>query len=178
MRFSVWLLPDAASRAALEPLLAAARGRRPRFAPHLTIGSATGAIDAALVRHVRAQSPSASAVVLRVVRVRTGRTWSRSIFLELAPSRALERLTRRMLSGPLADANAPPFPHVSLAYGAPAGERRRLATRLRGSGLPRRLAFDAVAIARTGRGPESSHDVRDWRTVRRIRLAARTSASS
>lgn len=158
--WSLWLQPEQAEAAALEPVIArlAAAYGTDVFAAHLTLlGPLERDTDAAVAGLGRV-ADSLSPLLVRFDEIRCEPAWHRSIYLAAAPSAALWQAAEagaRAFSVP----GQPEFlPHVSLQYSElPIAQKLRLAVSLELQ-LPLSIRFDRLSLWRT-----EGSQARRWR---------------
>lgn len=170
-RYSVWLLPAVAHRAAFRATIAElseAHGG-PTFDPHVTVYAGEAPESPDPQRALDRISHRVRGFELAVAGVDGSQLWSRTLFVALQPDPVLDVMSQRAKAELGAASPYRLDPHLSLAYrenmpwSAKASFRRTYAP------PAPRLRFDGLRLVAAG--PEGWADVPAWRTVAEVELA-------
>ncbi|WP_300031599.1 2'-5' RNA ligase family protein [uncultured Roseobacter sp.] len=166
---SVWLLPEAQVLAALQEEIRAlsAGGDQPVFCPHVTVAGDLAGRPENTARICRALFADTGPVAVRVTDAEVGETFFMSLFLRLEVP-GLLRARHSDLYAELKKPSVDPWqPHISLAYGMAADDRRaQTRARLAGAFKGARFHLTDLVVARS----PSTLPIASWSGLNRIRL--------
>jgi hypothetical protein len=162
-RVSFWLLPAEEDRLIFEAIIArlASAYDAPVFAPHVTLYSGEyadhedpGAILAQAIRGM-------DSVALTVESIRTTRAFTKTLFVQFAPSEPLNALSDRLRQRSAMPSGYRLDPHLSLLYKhMPEADQQRVAETI---SLPQtQVSFDAVAGNVSPTPTRTRDDVERW----------------
>lgn len=163
-----WLVPARPERDLFAELIRilAVELKAPRFEPHLTIflGPDTKTVRGALKKIKN------DPVRLRVRGLAASGEYSKSVFIRLTATSALDDLNRQLRRAAKLHVRALRDPHVSLLYtNIPLSSEKELAHTIH---LPfREVIFDSIKIVRCNSSTKTPADVKGWRVLSTKKLA-------
>jgi hypothetical protein len=158
-----WLIPARPERDLLREIIRilAKQCGAPRFEPHLTIRAvaAKGKSPQTILRKIKT-----GPIRLRLHEVGYSATFTKTLFLRLAPSPALHGMSLDLARAAGARARVVRDPHISLLYQKlPARVKRDLAATLK---LPfRHIRFDSIRAVRCAYPTRTDAEVKRWEVV-------------
>ncbi len=148
--YSLWLLPGPGH----EPLLVETIARLSAlmegasFEPHVTIQGDLDLPLPALQRLARSLAVRVPAQTWTIEAVASDDHFFRCLYLRLEPSAAFDTLQSALVTATGTSAGQSPYPHLSLAYGAPHPDNQRLCQVLADRFANRSLTLDRIAVVR------------------------------
>jgi len=163
-----WLLPAAPGRERLAVRIAALAERHETgtgaFEPHLTLyAGACGEHDASRIGAEVARR--AAPLTLEATRLAHSRLYSKTLFIEFAPTEALRAVERAIRGAVARPSDYVLAPHVSLMYRAGLSEEEKEALCSAATDLLGSYLFDALSVVETEHPLVSGDQVRRWRTL-------------
>jgi 2'-5' RNA ligase len=164
-----WLVPAEPQRSELTTLIRrlAASQCAPSFVPHITIYAANSAEPER--RQLDEKLRGSSCITLKTTRIAWSETFTKTLFIELARSKSLEGLSKRLRDLTPIPADYRLAPHLSLLYKKmPATELRLLArqTSLQWS----EILCNEIHVITGNPAVNTAVDVESWRVVYTHRL--------
>ncbi|MDE2912840.1 MAG: hypothetical protein OXL68_07945 [Paracoccaceae bacterium] len=151
---SIWLVPQEPEYSQLQLLIrrVAELTGGPVFEPHVTILADIPLTPSEVVVRSGRQFRSLAPLELVALRVESGTSYFKSLFMEIDPTFALSRVHSVACSLVSPGRVAGEFePHVSLAYGTPTCAANPKVAKLVDRTIPMRLGFRNVSVVRASR---------------------------
>lgn len=164
-RHSYWLLPDEpwATRLRGDIAKLARHFGTPVFEPHVTVQGNLPQERDELARQLPLLDSGGGRLELRVAGVETSAERFRSLYLRLEDTPRFDSLVARSLERCAHPEGAPPFAHLSLAYGDPLGRssKRNFVEALASEYGRAVIGFSCLALARSS----SELPIEEWRLL-------------
>jgi 2'-5' RNA ligase len=160
-----WLIPAEPSRSFFQGLIndLARRYNAPLFEPHVTVHVGVNRADAA-EKAISKAARECQPVKLKVLEIDHSAVFIKTLFVQFAPNRKLQRLSTIIFSGAQDSSLYELNPHLSLLYKKiPAELRAELADSINVPFLE--VTFDALQAVRCVSPTQSRADVEAWRVI-------------
>ncbi len=166
-----WLIPGEAARSYFQNIIndLARRYNGPHFEPHVTVhveANCTDAVDGVL----STAAEGCEQIVLRALEVSGSSEFIKTLFVQFAMNRQLQRLNESIRSAARDSFDYQLNPHLSLLYKKMSSHDRRLLMRSIEVPFPE-VTFDSLKAIQCISPTQSSADVEAWRVLATEKLS-------